>query len=107
MDKIAAFTEILTLDPSNVLARYGLAMEYSQTGREGDALAEFDKLVAQHPDYVPAYQMAGQMLLRIGNRAAAREYVTKGLEAARRTGNSHAQSELSALLDEASAEDGS
>jgi len=102
MDKIAAFNEILAQDPDNVLARYGLAMELSQTGHENDAQAEFDKLLARHPDYVPAYQMAGQMLLRLGNHAAARDYLAKGLDAARRTGNSHAQNELGALLEEAS-----
>jgi cytochrome c-type biogenesis protein CcmH/NrfG len=102
MDKIAAFNEILVQEPSNVMARYGLAMELNQTGRETEAQAEFDMLLAQHPDYVPAYQMVGQMLLRIGNHASAREYLGKGLEAARRTGNAHAQNELSALLEEAS-----
>jgi len=102
MDKVAAFKEILAQDPGNVLARYGLAMELSQTGREADAQAEFDALLTRHPDYVPAYQMAGQMLLRLGDHQAAREYLAKGLDAARRSGNAHAQSELSGLLEEAS-----
>jgi predicted Zn-dependent protease len=100
MDKIKAFTEILQQDPANAFARYGLAMEYSQTGDPPQAMSEFQKLIAQHPDYVPAYQMAGQLLLRLGNNDDARETLQSGLAAAQRTGNSHAASEISGLLDE-------
>jgi predicted Zn-dependent protease len=100
MDKIAAFTEILNQDPNNAFARYGLAMEYSQTSEPAKALAMFAHLVSLHPDYVPAYQMAGQLLLREGDTAAARDYLTRGLAAAERTANRHAASEISAMLDE-------
>jgi predicted Zn-dependent protease len=100
MDKIAAFTEILEQDPTNAFARYGLAMEYSQTGDIAKALAEFQTLATQHPDYVPGYQMAGQLLLRQGDTEAARSVLTKGLDAAQRVGNRHAESEIGALLDD-------
>jgi len=101
-EKIAAFTQILAQDPGNAFARYGLAMERMQSGDTGQALAEFDALVNQHRDYVPGYHMAGQLLLREGDAAAARDWLARGLAAATRTGNQHAQNEIAALLDEAS-----
>jgi cytochrome c-type biogenesis protein CcmH/NrfG len=100
MDKIAAFTEILAQDPANAFARYGLAMEYGQTGQTSQALAEFAKLNAEHPDYVPGYQMAGQLLLKHGDTGAAKDVLTRGLAAAQRTGNGHAASEIAGMLDE-------
>jgi hypothetical protein len=44
--------------------------------------------------------MAGQLLLRQGDTEAARSVLTKGLAAAQRVGNRHAESEISALLDD-------
>jgi predicted Zn-dependent protease len=100
MDKIAALSEILAANPADAFARYGLALAYDQQGDTTRALAEFTTLVAQHPDYTPAFQMAGQILLRTGDTARARDFLTRGLAAAQRTSNSHAASEISGLLDE-------
>ena len=45
MDRIAALNEILTQDPNDTFARYGLAMEYSKQGDFDRALAEFSILL--------------------------------------------------------------
>lgn len=100
MDKIAAFTEILAQDPANAFARYGLAMEHAQNGGNAAALAHFDQLLTDHPDYVPGFQMAGQLLLKLGENDRAREVLQRGLSAAEQAGNPHAASEIRGLLDE-------
>ncbi len=41
MDRIAALNEVLTENPKDAFARYGLAMEYSKQGDFDRALAEF------------------------------------------------------------------
>ena len=51
MDKIAGLKEILALDPKNSFARYGIAMELASRGDTAAALAEFDTLLANDPDY--------------------------------------------------------
>ena len=54
-------------------AWYGLAMEYRALERRDEALATFETLRAQAPDYVPMYLMCGQMLEkmgRVGRRAS-------------------------------------
>lgn len=100
MDKIAALSEILELDPTNAFARYGLAMEHIAQGHADAGLAEFATLIGRNPDYVPAYQMSAQTLLKLGRNEEARERLDGGIAAAERTRNSQALSEMSAMRDE-------
>ena len=93
-------TEILSQNPSDAFARYGLAMAYASEGRGDEALAEFDRTIEHTPDYVPAYQMSAQQLLKAGRPDEAKTRLNAGLAAAARTGNSHATSEMQAMLDE-------
>ena len=100
MDKIAALSEILTADPTNAFARYGLAMEHNTQGKPDLALTEFATLIHHNPDYVPAYQMSAQTLAKLGRTNDAVTRLKKGLTAAQRTGNAHAASEMQTLLDD-------
>jgi predicted Zn-dependent protease len=102
MDKLALLTEILTQNPSDNFARYGLAMEFIAQSRTEEGLAEFDKLIAQSPDYVPAYQMSAQTLAKLGRNEDAISRLHTGIAAANRTGNQHALAEMDALRDELS-----
>jgi tetratricopeptide (TPR) repeat protein len=99
MQMLAQFLEE---NPSDAFARYGLAMEYSNAGQTEQALAEFKKLLEMHPDYTNGYFMAAQTLERAGRTPDARQMLQSGIEAARRTGNKHALSEISGMLEELS-----
>ena len=100
MSKIAALNEILQLDPTNAFARYGLAMEHVSHANIEAALAEFDTLIAHNPNYVPAYQMSAQTLLKAGRTEAALTRIDEGIAAANRTNNQHALSELEGMRQE-------
>ena len=100
MDRIAMLQEFLDQNPADAFARYGLAMEYSKAGQAETALHEFQKILETNADYVPAYQMAAQVLAQEGRDGESREWLTRGIEAARRTGNSKAQNEMQAILQE-------
>ena len=100
MDKIAGLTEILELDPKNSFARYGLAMELAGRGATAEALAEFDTLLVNDPDYTSGYFMAAKTLATAGRIQEARERLKAGIDCAARGGNSHAISEMQAMLDE-------
>lgn len=99
MDKLAGLTAILEQNPADTFARYGLAMEYVAQSRIPEGLAEFDKLIAQSPDYVPAYQMSAQTLAKTDPEAAIAR-LHSGIAAANRTGNQHALAEMEALREE-------
>ena len=92
--------DILANDPNNKLARYGLAMEYSGAGDTDASLKEFTKLIEQDPAYANAYFMAAQTLQRAERSDEAKNMLAKGIAAAQRTGNRHAESEMQAMLDE-------
>jgi predicted Zn-dependent protease len=100
MDKVPLLKEILQQNPNDSFARYGLAMEYVNRGEIEIALAEFDQLLSLNPDYTPAYFMAAQTLAGNHREEEAKERLRAGIASAIRTGNSHAQSEMQAMLDD-------
>jgi predicted Zn-dependent protease len=100
MDKIATLNEILAQDPTNAFARYGLAMEFAGRNETASALAEFDRLLTDHPDYTAGYFMAAQTLARANRTADAKQRLADGIVCAKRTGNQHAQREMQAMLDD-------
>jgi tetratricopeptide (TPR) repeat protein len=102
-DRLTMLTQFLEQNPGDAFARYGLAMEYSKAGQTEQALEQFGKLLQLHPDYTNGYFMAAQTLERAGRSAEARKMLEDGIEAAKRTGNRHALSEMTGMLEELSA----
>jgi tetratricopeptide (TPR) repeat protein len=85
--------------PNDSFLRYGLAMEYRNSGDLEAAVREFDGLMAADPDYAATYFHAGQTLERLGKLDEAREIYRKGIEVTTRKGEQHALSELQGALD--------
>jgi predicted Zn-dependent protease len=100
MDRIAMLTEILEQSPNDAFARYGLALEYSNGGQTDRAIEEFQKLLSVHPDYTAGFFMCAQTLAKADRMNDAKKMLTDGIASARRTGNSHALSEMQGMLDE-------
>jgi len=100
MDRIAMLSEILTANPDDSFARYGLAQEYSNAGQIDQALKEFKTLIEKNSDYTPAYFMAAQALAKADRTDEAKRMLVDGISSARRTVNTHAQSEMTAMLEE-------
>jgi predicted Zn-dependent protease len=98
MDRVAMLQEILSQNPSDAFARYGLALEQSNRGNVEVALEEFSKLLSAHPDYTAGYFMAAQTLARADRTDEARKMLANGIASAKRTANAHAQSEMEAML---------
>ena len=84
--------------PQDPFPRYALAMELKTAGDLLAAWQVFEPLIADHPDYVPAYAPAGEVLGALGRRSEAREIYGKGIEAARRRDDPHARDHLEAVL---------
>ncbi len=98
MDRIAMLTEVLSQNPKDAFARYGLAMAYSQNGDLERALTEFRLLLENNPDYTAGYFMAAQTLAKSDRSEEAKQMLADGISAARRTGDSHAQGEMESML---------
>ena len=93
-------TEILTHNPNDAFARYGLAMEHANQGQTEAATEEFNRLLAAHPDYTAGYFMAAQTLAKAQRSEDAKARLAQGIASARRTGNQHALNEMQAMLEE-------
>jgi tetratricopeptide (TPR) repeat protein len=99
VSKRLAYLEKITSEGSkDPFAWYGLANEYNNLGRPADALRAFEKLREMDPSYVPQYLMCGQMLVNQKRPDEARVWLTQGIEAARKAGNTHALGEIQNVL---------
>jgi nitrate reductase assembly molybdenum cofactor insertion protein NarJ len=97
--RLELFDKLITGGSSDPFHHYARAMELRSLGQAEAALQGFSAACAQFPDYVPSYLMAAQLAQELGQPAAARSHASAGVEAAKRAGNEHALSELTALLD--------
>ena len=66
------------------------------------AETQFRALLKTNPDYVPGYQMYAQSLAQNNRIEDAKAILSQGIQAASRTGNHHALSEMEGLLSELS-----
>lgn len=90
--------EFVEKSPADAFSRYGLAMECVSSGDPVAAIRQFDVLLQQHEDYVPAYLMYAQLLSRESRPDEAKQILTKGLAAAAQKGDHHAAAEMETLL---------
>jgi hypothetical protein len=90
--------EFVQKSPGDAFSRYGLAMECMSTGDASAAILNFNLLLKQNADYIPAYLMYGQLLVRESRLAEAKQILATGIAAAGKKGDQHAVSEMEALL---------
>jgi Tfp pilus assembly protein PilF len=86
-------------NPKDSFSRYGLAMEYRNSGDAEGAVREFRALIEADPAYCYAYFHGGQTLERLGRTEEAAAMYRAGIEAAKTKGDDHARSEIQGALD--------
>lgn len=97
--RLETLKSMVEQNPADTFARYGLAMEYRNSGDLAAAMGEFRALIAAQPDYSAAYFHGGQTLERMGQAREARELYLRGIEATTRKGDFHTRDEIQAALD--------
>ncbi len=85
--------------PDDSFSRYGLAMEYANSGNLEQAVDEYRELLRINPNYAAAYYHGGQALEKLGRTDEARRLYQQGLDATTRIGDLHTRSEIQAALD--------
>jgi hypothetical protein len=98
MEQIEA---MLAEDPDDAFLRYGLAMEHASAGDDASCVEVLRDLITRTgaSPYIPAFLQAGQALVRLDRIPEACDVLRKGVDAARRAGDTHAQGEMQGLLD--------
>ena len=99
MSRREKLQEMLKSDPDDIFVRYALAMTYASEGDSAAALEGLQDVVDRDPEYIAAYFQRGQILAREGDTEAAREVLARGIEAARRVGDGHAEAEMTGFLE--------
>jgi tetratricopeptide (TPR) repeat protein len=97
-NRLEILKQMVGQDPNNTFARYGLAMEYANSGNLNEAIAEFQALLQRDENYCAAYYHGGQALEKLGQVEEARVLYEKGIEACTRKGDLHTRSEIEAAL---------
>jgi tetratricopeptide (TPR) repeat protein len=98
-NRLEILKNLVAQNPSDTFTRYGLAMEYRNSGDLEAAMREFGALMEASPDYIASYFHAGQTLEKLGRSEEARAIYLRGIEVTTRTGDQHARSELEAALE--------
>ncbi len=84
---------------SDPFVRYARALELRGLEQLEQAMAGFEELRTLHPQYVPTFLMAGQILTSLGRVEVARAWLTQGIAVAIAAHDEHARSELQQALD--------
>jgi len=97
--RLEVLKQLVEQNPADGFTRYGLALEYANSNNLTEALVQFDELLRHNPDYAYGYFQRGKALERIGRMEDARAAYEAGIEAAGRSGDAHARSEIQGALD--------
>lgn len=96
LDKLKKFYEA---DPSDTFCTYGLAMECDKLGRGAEALEWLMKTIELDGDYAYAFYQQARILRDLDRVPEAVVVIERGIEAAQRSGDAHADEELHTLHD--------
>lgn len=86
-------------DPSDPFNIYALAIEYQKSDLP-KARQYFEKLLNEHPHYVPTYYHAAKLYQETGDTDRAINTYEKGMEVAKSQNDSKAARELKSAYDE-------
>ncbi|MBA9077810.1 MULTISPECIES: hypothetical protein [Rufibacter] len=80
-------------DPTDPFTLYAIATEYRATQVE-KARFFYEKLLAEHPDYVGTYYHAASLYVQLDEPELAKQAYQKGMQVSRQQGQQHAFAEL-------------
>ena len=97
--RLDTFRAMVAKNPSNPLARFGLANEAAKAGLLEEAREQYEAYLSMHDDEGNGYQRLAEVLGQLGDPSGQRTALQRGIEAARRFGHPSMASELEGLLE--------
>jgi tetratricopeptide (TPR) repeat protein len=94
-ERITQLLKFLEAEPNDPFLLYALATEYNKSEPQ-KALAFYEKLLNEHPDYLPTYYHAAALYAELELQEKAGKTYQKGIEKARHAADHHALRELQA-----------
>ncbi len=96
--RLEQLLEFLKESPNDPFLKYAIAAEYDSSGNREEAIQHFERLVAQHPDYVGTYYHLGKLYEKVSKPERAEAVYRSGIEIAKVARKHHALSELQGAL---------
>ena len=94
MERIEKLKQYLESSPGDAFVQHALALEYVKMGEEELAEKLFTSILTQDPGYTGSYYHLAKLMERTGRREEALEIYRQGMEACKKSGDSHALREL-------------
>ncbi|MGB3849249.1 MAG: tetratricopeptide repeat protein [Tunicatimonas sp.] len=98
-DRLEALLGFLQETPDDPFTLYAVATEYRREHPE-KALGYYEKLLAEHPTYVPTYYHAAQLYVDLNQPERAEQTYQKGIAEAQKQSDALALRELRSAYDE-------
>ncbi|HEY2251855.1 MAG TPA: tetratricopeptide repeat protein [Planctomycetaceae bacterium] len=100
MNRREKLEAMLVESPDDPFLKYALALALASEGKVAEAQEGLDRLLQTSPDYVPAYLQLAQLQVDAGRSDLAKPVLMRGIEMARRAGESHAEEEMRGVLEQ-------
>ena len=100
MDRIGKLKEFLKDNPADSFSQHALALEYIKAGNDEDAQKLFEEILQRDPGYVGSYYHLAKLLERKGARDAAVNWYERGMDEAKKAGETRAYNELKSAYEE-------
>jgi len=100
-NRLEKLLEFLKNEPNDEFLQYALATEYLRLNDTANALAYYEKLINEHPDYVGTYYHLGKLYEALNRKDDAIKTYERGMEVTQKKRDNHAFAELKVVYQEA------
>lgn len=100
MDRIEKLKEFLKQNPADSFLQHALGLEYVKLGDDETARGLFEAILEREPGYVGTYYHLAKLLERNNNTDKAIKVYEKGMEEAKKAGETHNYNELRGAYEE-------
>ncbi len=97
-ERMAQFAELIALEPTDTMLRFGLGELYMEAGDFAKAVEQFAEIVRLDAQYSAAYRYLGQAYTALERHAEARQIFTDGICVAEARGDLQTAKEMQVFL---------
>jgi len=100
ISRLEKLLEFIQNEPEDPFLKYALATEYLRLNDRDKALAYYEDLLNNHPNYVGTYYHAGKLYEALGRKDDAIKTYETGMKVTREQRDNHAFSELQGVYNQ-------
>lgn len=98
-ERIAVLQQMMREKPDDPFLLYALALEYRSAGKYDQSRSFFERLLQDHPDYLPIYYQFGNLAEDLGDIPLATRLYQEGIVKALANGEQKTANELKQALE--------